>query len=112
MMSKCKSCQSGFDVRNGNGYSPCGCAMHIRNLSEPEMRVTKSIFRKQMEEHLGIQPLFSKRNQIKSNLDNASSQPLDLLSDGEFEYIPPFYHKAFIYLLMGIAIGYLVGRFI
>jgi hypothetical protein len=25
MTEKCESCRRGFNGRNGNGYSPCGC---------------------------------------------------------------------------------------
>ena len=28
MEYKCESCRRGFDGRNGNGYSPCGCGKH------------------------------------------------------------------------------------
>ncbi len=29
MSDKCESCKRGYDGRNGNGYSPCGCQKRI-----------------------------------------------------------------------------------
>ncbi len=30
MNKKCDSCRRGFNGRNGNGYSPCGCKKTIK----------------------------------------------------------------------------------
>ena len=106
-MGKCKSCQSGFNGRNGNGYMPCGCKSKD-DLSDADLL-------RQAHETLEARPRYVEPPPlipIGHPRLGWKPKPLNLMSDGGFEYIPPFYHKAWIYLLIGVAIGYLVERLI
>lgn len=111
MVVKCNSCRSGFDGRNGNGYSPCGCAIHVKTMSEAEMIKAKDALRKAMEQHLKDNPLYSKRIQIEPKPEFVPPPGLILseLDNDDFEYIPPINNRAWFYFLVGLVIGFLIG---
>ena len=99
-MGKCHSCKNGFNGRNGNGYSPCGCAqktkaVFAKHLSDQE----ESHFRKLIEQDLKDNPLYSKRNNIVA------------VPDGEFQIIPPFYKRSSFAFILGLIIGSLLTYF-
>ncbi|WP_349929459.1 hypothetical protein ABJ384_05835 [Acinetobacter sp. A1-4-2] len=40
MTEKCESCRRGFNGRNGNGYSPCGCnKVAVIGAQKPTMKM-------------------------------------------------------------------------
>lgn len=99
-MSKCYSCKNRFNGKNGNGYSPCGCAqkqkaVFAKHLSDQE----KSHFKKLIEQDLKDNPLYSKRN-------NIVAAPYS-----EFQIIPPFYKRSSFTFILGLAIGSLITYF-
>lgn len=111
MKNKCESCRRGLDGSNGNGYSPCGCAVHAKPMSEVEITKAKADFRKAMCQDLLDNPLYSKRVQIEPKPEFAPPPPLILseLESNDFEIIPPIYNRVWFYFLTGLVIGLLIG---
>ena len=111
MTKKCESCRRGLDGRNGNGYSPCGCAVYVKPLGEAEIAKAKVDFRKAMNQDLIDNPLYSKRIQIEPKPEFVPPPPLILseLESYDFKIIPPIYNRMWFYFLTGLVIGVLIG---
>ena len=115
-MSKCHSCENGFNGRNGNGYMPCGCNKEAKPefvappplvpIGHPKVvsaqSVTaedKNLLKKALSQHLKENPLYSKRNKIIA------------VPESEFQIIQPYYKRASFVFVLGLVIGSLLTYF-
>lgn len=99
-MSKCYSCKNGFNGKNGNGYSPCGCVKETKAVfARPPTNQEENNFRKMIEQDLRDHPLYSKRNKIIA------------VRDGEFQIIKPFYQTSLFAFAAGLVFGSIITYF-